>query len=290
MFRVIAYQFAIALNLIVFATTSFSANADVVITPNGMCGANCTIYRIVLTGEINEQTQAQFISAVNDPRVKTLGFNPIVALNSPGGSVVQAIEIGRALRKANLLTAVFGNAECSSSCVLILAAGVDRIADYGRVGIHRPRFDELYFAALSPEAARTKYEEMSSAVRQYLTQMGMADMLYLDMLKISSDDVKYLSAVQMHEYGLIGRDPAWAEYNRAQAIRTLGREQFEISQSYSAVVLACYNNSGLGTATCDRNVKPLFDHELANCALQNVDQVACAKSIEQRLKALYERR
>lgn len=184
------------------------------------------------------------------------------------------------------MTFVGPNDECSSACVFILAAGVIRIADYGRVGIHRPHFDETYFGSLSLDDARAKYEQMSNSVRQYLSQMGMADALYLDMMKISSDDVTHLSAAQMTEYGLIGRDPAWSEYKRAQAIKKEGVEDYEVNTNWANTLVACYNKFGK-SATCDRDALAEFHLRLESCTSESHDRVACSKAIAARMQQSY---
>src|SRR6056297_3234311 len=49
-----------------------------------------------------------------------------VALHSPGGSVTDALEIGRAIREAGLATEVPAERLCLSACPYILAGGVER--------------------------------------------------------------------------------------------------------------------------------------------------------------------
>jgi len=46
-------------------------------------------------------------------------------------------------------------------------------------------------------------------------------------VKISSDEIRYLSPMEMQSYGLTGEDPAWAEYKRASQIETMGEKDIE---------------------------------------------------------------
>ena len=99
---------------------------------------------ITITGAIDSRTPQEFTTAAK--RIRDWG---LVILDSEGGDVVSALTIGRLIRARNFETDVTNNALCASACIFILAAGVDRSA-YGRIGIHRPHYDDTYFAGLGP--------------------------------------------------------------------------------------------------------------------------------------------
>jgi hypothetical protein len=63
-----------------------------------------------------------------------------VSINSEGGSVSEALQIGRFLRSHNAFVGLRKDDQCLSSCVFILMAGVTRDTDLGDkiVGVHRP--------------------------------------------------------------------------------------------------------------------------------------------------------
>jgi hypothetical protein len=68
------------------------------------------------------------VTATLSSKVQVAGsLAPLVMLNSLGGNVEAAMKIGRMLRSASANTVVGMNAECSSACVLILAAGAHRL-------------------------------------------------------------------------------------------------------------------------------------------------------------------
>ena len=52
-----------------------------------------------------------------------------VILNSPGGAIYSAKQIGKLIRGNHLSTWVMPHDECSSACVLILQAGVCKMAN-----------------------------------------------------------------------------------------------------------------------------------------------------------------
>ena len=57
-----------------------------------------------------------------------------VYLNSSGGDVSAAIELGEEVRKLSVLTAIDDHGECLGACVLVLAAGVRRSPVADKVG------------------------------------------------------------------------------------------------------------------------------------------------------------
>jgi hypothetical protein len=143
----------------------------------------------------------------------------IAILTSLGGDVEAAIAIGRILRDKFFWTTVPNGSKCASACVLILAAGVGRDAEQDAVvGIHRPTFAPEYFAGLSPEDARSKYNQLAQVVRGYLSEMGMSDQLFAQMMGVRSSEIKILSMREMVDLGLSGFDPAYEERKRAEEI------------------------------------------------------------------------
>jgi hypothetical protein len=77
-------------------------------------------------------------------------MNYRAALDSPGGDVDSAIEIGRLLRERSADADVHHDMACVSACVLMLVAGKAREIE-GKVGIHRPYLDFDSGASLPSE-------------------------------------------------------------------------------------------------------------------------------------------
>ncbi len=135
-------------------------------------------------------------------------------LNSPGGDVDAAMGMGEILREHAAVVTVADR--CYSACVLVLAAGVVRLPRDGTVGIHRPRFDDAYFAGLSPAEAQRVYDERADKVRAYLARMGLPDTLFHAMMAVASDDLRVLSHLEMDRFDLFGETPAYAEWLRSR--------------------------------------------------------------------------
>ena len=95
-----------------------------------------------------------------------------MALNSPGGSVNDALAMGRLIRDKKFATEVDGGKYCASSCPLVFAGGVERRAGANAaIGVHQ-------VAAVSASNALPR-DEMDAAQRisakcqRYLGEMGI---------------------------------------------------------------------------------------------------------------------
>jgi len=142
-----------------------------------------------------------------------------VELNSAGGDVAAAMRIGRIIRSRGLWTIAPDDAgtKCASACVLILAAGVVRIGgEDSRVVIHRPYFQPALFASLARDQAQQRYAQMTNLVRSYLSEMGMPEDLFKEMLKVPSDEGRVLSYAELQDLTLVGWDPAYQEWLKAK--------------------------------------------------------------------------
>ena len=86
---------------------------------------------IYLTGEILEPDQAVFEElAERYPKA-------VVFLESPGGSLVPAIAIGKLVRQKGFATVVLDQSTCNSACALIWLAGTPRYLEgAGNLGFH----------------------------------------------------------------------------------------------------------------------------------------------------------
>jgi hypothetical protein len=119
-------------------------------------------------GRIEPGTAADFekFLAGAGSNVKTIWFL------SPGGSVSDAISIGRSIRKRALNTAIADNGYCASSCPLAFAGGVARHA--GRqalLGVH-----QIYAVPQGPETWHdgiSAAQQISAQCEDYLVSMGV---------------------------------------------------------------------------------------------------------------------
>lgn len=100
-----------------------------------------------------------------------------VNVSSEGGDVQTAMAIGRFLRQRRATVFVQADSECLSSCVLLLAAGSDRLV-YGKVGIHRPYLPDA--RGQSAASLQEYWRQTKSQLRIYFEEMNVprcADLL-----------------------------------------------------------------------------------------------------------------
>jgi len=139
-----------------------------------------------------------------------------VSLDSGGGDVDVALDMGRIIRREKQRVFVPASHKCFSACVFLLAAGVERVAYGDNVGIHRP-----YFSALSNtedvSAVRAKREAINKRIRAYFDEMDIPQGLLDLMLSIPPGEIKILSETELVSFRLSGDDPTHDEMETAKS-------------------------------------------------------------------------
>jgi hypothetical protein len=162
-----------------------------------------------LTGTIDPGAAARFAAEIEarGEYVKT------VVLDSPGGSVVDALAIGSLIHEQGLATRVPAGSLCASSCPIVFASGKVRIASQqSAIGVH-----QIYAAALSvdpqsaPRAAGTAMADAQSTTAQimaHLTKTGVDPALWLHALETPPNQLYYFTPEEMEDLRLATE---WAE-------------------------------------------------------------------------------
>jgi hypothetical protein len=131
-----------------------------------------------------------------------------VFLNSGGGDVLAAMELGEEIRNQWALTAVGDDGQCLGACVLVLAAGVRRTPAPETVGLQRLNFEPR-------DRAKQKHAGLAKSVEAYLARMGMPKRLFQEIRQQSSERVLLLDGRRLKALGLDGTDPAYERWLRA---------------------------------------------------------------------------
>ena len=136
----------------------------------------------------------------------------IVALNSPGGAVDDAMEIGRVLREQGYATTVASGALCASSCPLVLAAGAERTAEPGAaIGVHQVYAtlpaDQLPVGMRGAGFGMSEAQKTTATITRYLAEMGIDPALWLHALETPPASLYYLSPEELVEYRLVTPAP-----------------------------------------------------------------------------------
>ncbi|MDT0681908.1 hypothetical protein RM543_04360 [Roseicyclus sp. F158] len=122
-----------------------------------------------------------------------------VALLSPGGSVSDALTIGRRLRQDEIDTRIETNAVCMSACPYMLMGGPERfVSREGAVGVHQHYYGEN---TLLPAFLAVKDIQSGQAeVMDYLGEMGIDLRLMKHSLATPPDEIYVLVEEELTEY------------------------------------------------------------------------------------------
>lgn len=125
-----------------------------------------------------------------------------VSLDSSGGSVADALAIGRTIRGAGYATRVGDGAVCLSACPYILAGGTDRqVTAGGVVGVHQHDFGEN--TILPAFMAIRDLQRSQAGVLDYLSDMGVDLRIMSLALRTPPEDIAILTPGQMQDFGLV---------------------------------------------------------------------------------------
>lgn len=179
----------------------------------------------------------------------------MVKLNSTGGSVDAAMNIGRLLRQTDSMAVVYHDSKCFSACVYILAGAKRRAVD-GEVGVHRP-YDAV--ARLeSEEDQKELYRLLENKVKKYLSEVNIPTRLYDDSLFIAPEKIKILTVDEVEEYGLSVNDPYTDEADSVQEAKRIGISRAELAARYALADRSCIWDGSYG----EKSIKKLHDCRL----------------------------
>jgi hypothetical protein len=177
---------------------------------------------IYITGTITERDAQTFQEVSNDFEY----IEPVLYLDSKGGSVSAAMQIGRLTRKYDGTTLVSGS--CYSSCALIFIAGVVRIIPTAaqELGLHRPY---LAAAPQSRENVEKQVPLMLSMVKSYVAEMDITDNFYQQMVNTEPSQI-IIYKEGNYENLVPRRDPVYDEIRISYEARKYGVSTSEYRQ------------------------------------------------------------
>jgi hypothetical protein len=175
--------------------------------PSHRLPSSDTCDKLLIEGEIALGDAKKFAELLS----RNHPFVDRVLLWSPGGSVEEALKIGKLVRTAMLVaeaplwgkdgegylvadgelkveTICDGSAcNCASACFLIWAAGIKR--EGSMVGLHRLSVRSTSFADLPPPQASALYRQLASDVKEYLAEMEVPRRFIDIMMDTSSSGI-----------------------------------------------------------------------------------------------------
>jgi hypothetical protein len=163
-----------------------------------------------------------------------------IELNSLGGDVFAALNIGTIAREENLRAVIKDNDSCASSCVFILAGAPYRYVS-GKVGIHRPYFPNDL--ATTSTSQRSQYKKIEHSVISYLEVMNIDSDLYKRMIRIPSEKILWLNDDELNAYGLATDDPYFNEADKTKSASAIGINKIQYLKWLSAIKNICKSDS-----------------------------------------------
>lgn len=152
---------------------------------------------LTMTGQIASGDAGRFAEWLESNALPELVF-----LNSPGGSVADALAIGRRLRAREVTVQLTAADVCLSACPYILAGGADREIDpEAWVGVHQHYFGEN--VALPAFMAVEDIQRGQGEVMAYLIEMDIDPAVMQPALLTPPDEIYLLTQDELERYGFI---------------------------------------------------------------------------------------
>lgn len=197
-----------------FAVLPISAIAETKVGQHcsGATYPTCYLY---VDGPIVHGTFRQFEEFLTSGKVE--GHSGKIFLNSRGGSLGEALQIGRLVREYGLDTRVGQVRDfslpsfalegvCESACAYIFMGGVSRsLRDGDVLGVHR-----FFSTGRSIEGGTA--QQMSGQLIAYMVEMGVDARLFTLASSQTFEGMHYVSAVESRDYDLV-TDEAYGDLN-----------------------------------------------------------------------------
>src|SRR3954454_7530818 len=138
--------------------------------------------RLMATGTITPGISEAFAAEVG----KRSDYIKTVVLNSPGGSVTDALAMGRLIREKKIATEVEAGKYCASSCPLVFAGGIERRAgDKAAIGVHQVA--AISSASAAPRDEMDVAQRISARCQRYLGDMGISLQVWVHAMETPHD-------------------------------------------------------------------------------------------------------
>jgi hypothetical protein len=155
--------------------------------------------KLMATGTITPGIAQAFATEV----AKRGDYIKTVVLNSLGGSVADALAMGRLIREKKLATEVETGRYCASSCPLMFAGGVERRAgDKAVIGVHQ-------VAAIAAAAGGPPRDEMrvaqdiSARCQRHLADMGVSVQVWVHAMETPHDKLFAFGPDELQSLNLV---------------------------------------------------------------------------------------
>ena len=198
-------------------------------------------YDIYASGTISSNTGEMLESFVRERKIS----HARVHLDSPGGSLVGGINLGRAIRRLGFETNVKSKdyeyekgpiATCASACAYAFAGGTARFYsdEVGRIGLHQfYGTDEVVIDGSDAQA-------ISGLIVSYLDEMGIDGRIFVVAANTHKESMTWLSTSEAERLGIAdnGVNPTSAEIKMSDGKPYLRLEQ-QFNDVTSRILIFC---------------------------------------------------
>ena len=161
--------------------------------------------KLMATGTITPGLSESFASEI----AKRSDYIKTVVLNSPGGSVADALAMGRLIRDKKFATEVEAGKYCASSCPLVFAGGVERRAgDKAVIGVHQVvaiSSGETRGAAMRDEMSDA--QRISARCQRFLSDMGVNLQMWVHAMETPKDKLFIFKPEELKSLNIVTAGP-----------------------------------------------------------------------------------
>ena len=269
--------FAIVLIVICGGVSSASQAADIYNNQSSSSFNDCSSNLLVFSGDIvkgDSYKLRELLSKITSKYKKDECKSGWLAiqLDSNGGDIIESLSIGKIIREYNLRTIVPFNSVCHSSCVFLLAAGVNR-NPIGKVGIHRPYFAEIKPGVTASEI-QSQRNDLNKKIRSFLDEVDVSQSLLDKMLSIPPEKIKILTKTELEELRLSITDANFEE-----------KQTSETASFYNLSSLEYRKRDSEADNNCPRSSKIIYDTNFHNCRYSVILRISKTEVIKRSDKA-----
>jgi hypothetical protein len=161
-----------------------------------------------------------------------------VFVDSPGGDVRAAVGMASILRDSRYHLTVEGT--CASACFFLYAAAERRGVARGRVGIHRPVFDDRFYDRSPSASVRSESRTVREVVDAFLAEYDVPNALRERMFATPSTSMYWLSDRDIEN---LGSQAAWAQEQERARCGPRDRHASQKAIVQQLLCLASYEDS-----------------------------------------------
>jgi len=148
---------------------------------------------LLVNGSIDDGDADRFAAYIEDA-----GAPELIALNSPGGLVEEALSIGRLVREQEVDTVILAGMFCVSACPYILAGGIERTVSHdGAVGMHQHYYDASVLLPAFLAVRDVQYGQ--GRTMEFLIEMGIDPGVMLHSLRTPPRRIYVLNRTELED-------------------------------------------------------------------------------------------